>query len=171
MSKTQEYRRGFIYLANLNPIKGSEEGGTRPVLVISNNNGNHHSSILIVAPITTRGSHRMMLTHVKLQRRVKTLDGPAYVMLEQIRVIDKVRILDYLGSISQEQMADVEVALLISLGLLSIRIISLREKAVEKLKRLRESRKRIRNPDEVSSSNFRKSSNHAAVKNTRNQKL
>ena len=84
MSKAQEYRRGFIYLANLNPIKGSEEGGTRPVLVISNNNGNHHSSILIVAPITTRGSHRMMLTHVKLQRRVKTLDGPAYVMLEQI---------------------------------------------------------------------------------------
>ncbi|MCQ2508509.1 MAG: type II toxin-antitoxin system PemK/MazF family toxin [Dorea sp.] len=171
MSKTQEYRRGFIYLANLNPIKGSEEGGTRPVLVISNNNGNHHSSILIVAPITTRGSHRMMLTHVKLQRRVKTLDGPAYVMLEQIRVIDKVRILDYLGSISQEQMADVEIALLISLGLLNIRIISLREKAVEKLKRLRESRKRIRNPDEMRHSNFRKSSNHAAVKNTRNQKL
>lgn len=171
MSKTQEYRRGFIYLANLNPIKGSEEGGTRPVLVVSNNNGNHHSSILIVAPITTRGSHRMMLTHVKLQRRVKTLDGPAYVMLEQIRVIDKVRILDYLGNISQEQMADVEVALLISLGLLNIRIISLREKAVEKLKRLRESRKRIRNPDEPMFSNFKKSSNHETAKKTRNQKL
>lgn len=158
MSKMQEYRRGFIYLANLNPIKGSEEGGTRPVLVISNNNGNHHSSILIVAPITTRGSHRKMLTHVRLQRRVKTLDGPAYVMLEQIRVVDKVRILDYLGSISQEQMADVELALLISLGLLNNRIITLREKAVEKLKQRRESRKRIRNPDGKANYDFGESS-------------
>ena len=160
MSKTQEYRRGFIYLANLNPIKGSEEGGTRPVLVISNNNGNHHSSILIVAPITTRGSPRMMLTHVKLQRRVKTLEGTAYVMLEQIRAIDKVRIVDFLGTISRKQMADVEVAILISLGLFHSRITERRDSAVEKMKLLKGRNNKIRDPDDTATSTFNESSSY-----------
>ena len=48
------YRRGDIYLANLNPFKGSEQGGTRPVLVLQNNDGNYYCPTLIVAPITTK---------------------------------------------------------------------------------------------------------------------
>ena len=48
------YRRGDIYLANLNPFKGSEQGGKRPVVVLQNNIGNRHSSTLIIAPITSR---------------------------------------------------------------------------------------------------------------------
>ena len=48
------YRRGDIYLANLNPFKGSEQGGKRPVIVLQNNIGNRHSSTLIIAPITSR---------------------------------------------------------------------------------------------------------------------
>lgn len=48
------YRRGDIYLANLNPFKGSEQGGTRPVLVLSNDIGNFYSSLITIAPITSQ---------------------------------------------------------------------------------------------------------------------
>ena len=47
-------RRGEIYLANLEPIIGSEQGGIRPVLIIQNNKGNKHSGTTIAAPITFR---------------------------------------------------------------------------------------------------------------------
>ena len=47
------YRRGDIYLANLNPFKGSEQGGRRPVVVLQNNTGNLHSSTIIVATMTS----------------------------------------------------------------------------------------------------------------------
>ena len=49
-----EYLRGEVYLADLNPYRGSEQGGTRPVLVLQNNVGNIYCPTLIVAPITSR---------------------------------------------------------------------------------------------------------------------
>lgn len=50
----RKFKRGDIYYANLNPVIGSEQGGTRPVLIISNDVGNKHSPTVIVAPITSR---------------------------------------------------------------------------------------------------------------------
>ena len=52
MEKT--IKRGDIYYAELNPVIGSEQGGTRPVLIISNDIGNRHSPTVIVAAITSR---------------------------------------------------------------------------------------------------------------------
>ena len=51
MDKT--IKRGDIYYADLNPVVGSEQGGTRPVLVISNDIGNKHSPTVIIAAITS----------------------------------------------------------------------------------------------------------------------
>jgi mRNA interferase MazF len=53
------YRRGDIYMADLNPFKGSEQGGKRPVLVLQNNDGNIYCPTLIVAPLTTQLKTRM----------------------------------------------------------------------------------------------------------------
>lgn len=53
MRKEWTYRRGDIYLANLNLFKGSEQGGKRPVVVLHNNTGNLHSSTIIVATMTS----------------------------------------------------------------------------------------------------------------------
>ena len=50
----RKIKRGDIYYANLNPVIGSEQGGRRPVLIISNDVGNKHSPTVIVAPITSR---------------------------------------------------------------------------------------------------------------------
>lgn len=54
MNENWNYRRGDIYLADLNPYVGSEQGGTRPVLLLQNNAGNYFCPTLIVAPITSR---------------------------------------------------------------------------------------------------------------------
>ena len=51
-------KRGDIYYAELNPVIGSEQGGTRPVLIISNNTGNRFSPTVIIAAITSRPKKR-----------------------------------------------------------------------------------------------------------------
>lgn len=108
------YRRGGdIYLANLNPFKGSEQGGTRPVLVLQNNDGNYYCPTLIVAPITTKLN---MPTHCYFEK-VRGLAEPSMVSLEQIKTIDKCRIEKYLGKMTREQMTKVEDAIRESLGM------------------------------------------------------
>ena len=54
MKEDWVYRRGDIYFADLDPVVGSEQGGTRPVIVIQNDTGNRYSPTLIVATVTTK---------------------------------------------------------------------------------------------------------------------
>ena len=110
------YRRGDIYLANLNPFKGSEQGGTRPVLVLQNNDGNYYCPTLIIAPITTKVKKPGLPTHCRISG-VRRLPYPSMVCLEQIRTIDKSRIRCYLGKLNKAQMAEVDEACLKSLGM------------------------------------------------------
>lgn len=111
------YRRGDIYLADLNPYFGSEQGGIRPVLVLQNNTGNFYCPTLIVAPLTARRSKKPnQPTHYHL-KGVRGMDSPSVVLLEQIKTIDKRRIRSYIGKLSREQMDGVNEAIEISLGL------------------------------------------------------
>lgn len=98
MKENWTYRRGDIYLANLNPYFGSEQGGTRPVLLLQNNTGNFYCPTLIVAPLTARrGKKPHQPTHYLLSS-VKGMDGASVVLLEQIKTIDKRRVVRYIGS-------------------------------------------------------------------------
>ena len=61
-------RRGDIYYAELNPVVGSEQGGTRPVLIISNDIGNSHSLTVIIAAITGKTKTKAKLpTHTEVK--------------------------------------------------------------------------------------------------------
>ena len=113
------FRRGDIYMANLNPFRGSEQGGTRPVLVLQNDTGNFHSPTLIVTPLTTQ-EKKNLPTHCRLGH-TKGLNEPSVVLLEQIKTIDKCRITRYLGKLTDEQMLAVEQAVQISLGIMHTR--------------------------------------------------
>ena len=115
-SRDWVYRRGDIYLANLNPFKGSEQGGTRPVLVLQNNDGNFFCPTLIVAPITTKLKKLNLPTHCYFET-VRGLPEPSMVSLEQIKTIDICRIEKYLGKMTREQMIRVEDAIRESLGM------------------------------------------------------
>lgn len=110
------YRRGDIYMANLNPIKGSEQGGTRPVIVLQNNMGNYYCPTLIVAPMTSRKTKHDLPTHYSM-KGIKNLPEDSIVLLEQIKTIDKSRVRYYIGKVSVRQMKEIEEALRISIGM------------------------------------------------------
>ena len=106
--------RGEIYFARLNPVEGSEQGNIRPVLIIQNDVGNQFSQTTIVAAITGKKKKRSFPTHVPI-----FIAGRKYastIMLEQIRTIDKSRILGYVGQADDSTMKAVNIAIAVSLG-------------------------------------------------------
>lgn len=110
-------KRGDIYYADLSPVVGSEQGGTRPVLIISNDIGNKHSPTVIIAPITSRTHTKAKLpTHAEIKDFDK-LDKDSLVLLEQIRTLDKQRLKQHMGMMPDNIMARVDKALAISLAL------------------------------------------------------
>ena len=115
MDKT--IKRGDIYYADLNPVIGSEQGGTRPVLVISNDIGNKHSPTVIIAAITSRvRTKKKLSTHFYLGG-VEGLPANSIILFEQLRTIDKNRLKEHIGMIDSQQIFAADKSLLISLGL------------------------------------------------------
>ena len=117
MKENWIYRRGDVYLANLDPYIGSEQGGTRPVVVLQNNTGNYYCPTLIVAPITSKaGKKPSQPTHYYAER-IRGLELPGMVLLEQIKTIDKRRVKKYLGRMTRQQMDEIGEAIEEALGL------------------------------------------------------
>lgn len=110
---TAEVKRGQVYYADLSPVVGSEQGGLRPVLVVSNDMGNKHSPAITVCPLTTQVK-KPLPTHITLT--YSKMCGST-VLCEQIRTIDKTRLRGYFGELTASQMARVNKALQIQLNL------------------------------------------------------
>lgn len=109
-------KRGDIYYANLNPVIGSEQSGTRPVLIISNDVGNKHSPTVIVAAITSRVQTKSKLpTHLYLGT-IEGLPDNSLILFEQIRTIDKTRLKERLAHLNDQFMQAIDIPLLISIG-------------------------------------------------------
>lgn len=114
--KDEKIYRGEIYLANLNPYKGSEQGGKRPVIIIQNDVGNHYSPTVIVAAVTSRFfKKRALPTHVPLDN--EELEKNSLALLEQIRTIDKSRLIRKIGRVPKETMEEIDRAIFVSLAL------------------------------------------------------
>jgi len=112
-----EIKRGDIFLVNLDPIKGSEQGGTRPCLIIQNNLGNKYSPTTIIAPITSKKFSREFPTNISLLKEDSNLDMNSTILLNQIATIDKSRIVKKLGFLNEEIMRKVDLAIKVSLNL------------------------------------------------------
>lgn len=108
-------KRGDVYYANLNPAFGSEQGGHRPVLIIQNNTGNKFSGTTIVAPMTSSIKPSLPV-HVPVSKE-DNLHPNTIILLEQIRTIDKDRLEEFFGSLSERTMEKVDEALRISVAL------------------------------------------------------
>lgn len=110
-------RRNEIYLANLGRTVGSEERGIRPVLIIQNDIGNKHSPTTIVIPITKRVEKRYSIpTHIKITPFGK-MKYEATIMAEQLKVIDKRRLLKKLEILPQSYIEAVNRAIRIATNL------------------------------------------------------
>lgn len=106
-----------IYIADLTDVKGSEQGGYRPVLIIQNDIGNRYSPTVIVACITSRVKNNMPTHAMLIDEFREGLDKDSVILLEQIRTLDKRRLRKYIGTISSSEMDKVNEALKISVGL------------------------------------------------------
>ena len=110
-------RRGDIILVNLDPIIGSEQGKTRPALVIQNDIGNEYSPTTIVAPITSKIFSKQFPTNIEIDKSNSPLKERSTILTNQIRAIDKARIIKIYGKLSTKKMKEVNEAIINSLGL------------------------------------------------------
>ncbi len=111
-------RRGDIYYADLSPVIGSEQGGTRPVLIVQNDVGNRHSPTVIAAAITSQKDKARLPTHIQVNTEGSGLTRDSVVLLEQIRTIDKKRLREHMGRLDDTAMTRIDQALQISFGLM-----------------------------------------------------
>ena len=109
--------RGDIYYADLRPVIGSEQGGIRPVLIVQNDVGNRHSPTVICAAITSQMHKAKLPTHVEISSEEYGLNRDSVVLLEQIRTLDKRRLKERIGHMTENDMKKVNRALAISLNL------------------------------------------------------
>lgn len=110
-------KRGDIYYADLSPVVGSEQGGVRPVIIIQNDIGNKHSPTVIISAITSQIDKAKLPTHVEISSEEYGLNKDSVVLLEQIRTLDKRRLKEKIGRMTNKDMDKVDKALKISVGL------------------------------------------------------
>lgn len=110
-------KRGDIFYGDLSPVIGSEQGGIRPVLIVQNDIGNKYSPTVIVAAITSQINKAKLPTHVELNAEEYGITKDSVILLEQIRTIDKKRLKERVGHLSDDMMKKVDEALQISFGL------------------------------------------------------
>ena len=111
-----DIKRGDVYLINLDPVIGSEQGKTRPCLIIQNNIGNKYSQNTIIASITSKIDKEYPFL-VKIDKGVANLPKDSFVQLDQIRTISVKRIIKKIGVLPKDIMLKIDVALKNSLDL------------------------------------------------------
>jgi len=113
-----EIKRGEIYFADLgNCNVGSEQSGTRPVLIVQNNIGNRFSPTVIVACITSKIFKNTIPTHVRLDKGIYGLDEDSLILCEQIKTLDKTRLKTKICALTPYDEVRVDRALRLSLQL------------------------------------------------------
>ena len=114
----QQVLRGDVFMANLEPREGSEQGGTRPVVVVSRDAINRFSPVVVICSITDAGNKKKIYpSHVKVAAGTAGLKLDSIVVCEQIRAISKTRLRSQLGKFERAVMTSIEAALKITLDL------------------------------------------------------
>jgi len=109
--------RGEIVVANLEPVKGSEQGGIRPVLIIQNDTLNKYAPTTIIAPITSKKYTKEYPTNVLIKKEDSILKFDSTIMLNQVKTIDNSRLIKKIGSLNSFIMNKVDRAIKVSLAL------------------------------------------------------
>lgn len=108
--------KGDIYYASLDPIVGSEQNGTRPVVIIQNDIGNKYSPTVLVAPLTSKIKSKPNLpTHVLVKS--EHIKHNSIVLLEQIRVLDKSRLISYVDTLTKEEIKKLDIGIIKSFNI------------------------------------------------------
>ncbi len=111
-------KRGEIYEADLGVGDGSEQAGVRPVLIIQNNIGNHYSPTVICVPLTSKMKKDMPTHYTVTKETYYFLTYDSIVLCEQIKTISKKRLSHKIGTLSKEDMLQIDKKLGISIALM-----------------------------------------------------
>ena len=112
----EDIKRCEIYHVNWNPARGSEQSGLRPALVIQNDIGNKFSPTTIVAALTT-AIEKSYPFLVKVNSKESGLPKDSTINLSTMMTIDKTRLADKCGELSEAKMSEVNEAIKASLGI------------------------------------------------------
>ena len=110
-------KRGEVYLAALDPVVGKEISKTRPVLVISNDKNNEFSAAVTILPLTSKNLRKIYPFEVFLSKGMGNLPKDSKVKADQIRTLDKSRLISLIGKLEEEQVAQIDKAIKIHLEL------------------------------------------------------
>jgi len=114
---TPVIHRGDIFLVNLDPTVGREISKTRPCVIIQNDIGNINSPVTIIACITSNTSRANFQINVFITALETGLPQDSVILLNQIRTIDKSRLVRKMGQVPLNKMQLVDKALELSLDL------------------------------------------------------
>jgi len=103
-----EIKRGDVFLLDLSPVVGTEQSGIRPALIIQIDRANEKSPHTIIIPFTTKIREPILPSHVKIAAGIGGLTKDSVLLCEQIRVIDRKRLVRKLGNIGEENLLKVE---------------------------------------------------------------
>lgn len=108
--------RGEIWLAELDPVRGSEQAGKRPVLVMQTNSINRFTTTVLTIPFTTNLRRAALPSCVKISAGEGGLSSDSVALCHQLRVLDKTRLTKKLGEVSNETLEKIENCILFTLG-------------------------------------------------------
>jgi len=110
-------KRGGIYLAALDPVVGREIAKTRPVVVVSNDKNNEFSGTITILPITSKNLKKIYPFEVILSKGSGNLPKNSKLKADQIRTLDKSRIVKFIGTLEKQETDQIDKAIKIHLGL------------------------------------------------------
>lgn len=113
---TDQLKRGEIWLADLNPIQGSEQGGTRPIVIFQNDIVSQFSTTIIAIPFTTNQRRASLPICMLIEQGDGGLAQDSVALCFQMRVLDKARLIRKLGQLNPETITQLEKVVLLTLG-------------------------------------------------------
>ncbi|TRV07612.1 MAG: type II toxin-antitoxin system PemK/MazF family toxin [Microcystis wesenbergii Mw_MB_S_20031200_S109] len=113
---TEQLKRGEVWLANLNPAQGSEQAGIRPIIIFQNDIVSQFSTTTIAIPLTTNQRRASLPIYMLIRQGDGGLSQDSVALCFQIRVLDKTRLIQRLGLLRTETIAQLEDVVLVTLG-------------------------------------------------------
>ena len=110
--------RGEVWLTNLNPTRGSEQAGIRPVIIFQSNVLNKFTATILAIPLTTKLRRASLPSCVFIPKEEGGLASDSIALCHQLRVLDRTRLQRKLGAVSQQTLSTIDSKMLFTMGII-----------------------------------------------------
>ncbi len=110
-------KRGEIWIADLNPIRGSEQAGIRPVMIFQNDVISKFTTTVLAIPLSTNIRRAFLPSCVQISKGDGGLTNDSVALCHQLRVLDKTRLQRRLGAVAQNTLTSIENCIFFTMGI------------------------------------------------------